>query len=119
MNKENIAAWVENYRRAWQTNNPKHIARLFARDAAYYRDPFAKPWQGRDEITREWLAHADAPGDYEFRYEVIGTGRDTGVVRGWTKYNHPPREYSNIWLIRFDDAGRCVEFTEWWKERKK
>lgn len=118
MNKKTVTTWVENYQRAWHTNSRRDIARLFAKQAAYYPDPFAKPWRGRDEIVRQWLAHADAPGHYEFRFEVLGTGKASGVVRGWTKYHHPPREYSNIWLIRFDDAGRCIEFTEWWKRRK-
>jgi hypothetical protein len=40
-------------------------------------------------------------------------------VRGWTKYFEPEREYSNIWVIRFDDEGRCTEFTEWWMRRKQ
>lgn len=118
MNKKTITTWVENYQRAWKTNSRRDIARLFAKQALYYPDPFAEPWRGRDEIVRQWLAHADAPGDYEFRFDVLGTGKDSGVVRGWTKYHQPFREYSNIWLIRFDNAGRCVEFTEWWKQCK-
>jgi len=117
MKKAIVTAWVEGYIRAWETNAPKDIARLFAKNAEYYTTPFGKPWRGWDGIVREWLAHHDEPGDYEFRYEVVGTGADSGIVRGWTTYKHPPREYSNIWLIRFDDAGRCREFTEWWKER--
>ena len=54
-----------------------------------------------------------------FRYKILAVNDDLGVVRGWTIYkDDPPREYSNIWLIRLDDAGRCTEFTEWWVERR-
>lgn len=28
------------------------------------------------------------------------------------------KEFSNIWLIRFGKQGRCLEFTEWWLEKK-
>jgi hypothetical protein len=24
--------------------------------------------------------------------------------------------FYNVWLLRFDDEGRCVEFTEYWRE---
>jgi hypothetical protein len=34
------------------------------------------------------------------------------VVRGETTY--PDETYSNLWLIRLDDKGRCAYFTEWW-----
>ncbi len=27
---------------------------------------------------------------------------------------YPDETFSNLWLIRLDDAGRCREFTEWW-----
>ena len=37
-------------------------------------------------------------------------------MRGWTHYVEPPSDFSNLWVIRFDAAGDCVEFTEWWME---
>jgi uncharacterized protein (TIGR02246 family) len=114
-----VSAWVEGYLKAWQTNDPQAIGDLFSADAQYYTSPFAEPWQGRDGIVQTWLAHADKPDDFTFRYEVLGTSEDSGIVRGWTTYKDPPKEYSNIWLVRFDDAGKCREFTEWWKEKPK
>ena len=37
---------------------------------------------------------------------------------GWSRYFDPPGElsdeYWNIYLCRFDEVGRCREFTEWW-----
>lgn len=119
MDAKTVTAWVEGYKKAWLTNEAADIGALFAADAEYYTTPFAEPWHGRNEIVKTWIAHADAPGDYEFRYEVLGLGDDSGIVRGWTVYNNPAREYSNIWLLRFDAAGQCREFTEWWKEKPK
>lgn len=120
MDTDIVTKWMEGYIQAWATNDPQTIASLFTADAQYFTGPFAEPWRGRDTIVKSWLAHADKPGDYTFRYEVLGTGPDCGIVRGWTHYNTPPpRDYSNIWLIRFDDTGRCREFTEWWKEKPK
>lgn len=119
MKKSTVEAWVEGYIRAWASNNPKEIGALFTKDAAYYTGPFAEPWRGREAIVREWLARRDEPGEYAFRYEVVGTGTDSGIVRGWTMYRKPAREFSNMWLIRLNAEGRCTEFTEWWVQKKK
>lgn len=119
MDDKLVTAWVEGYKRAWQSNAAADIGALFAEDAKYFTGPFAEPWQGRDTIVQTWIDHGDAPEDYTFRYEVLGTGADCGIVRGWTVYKDPPREYSNIWLIRFDADGKCTEFTEWFKEKPK
>jgi uncharacterized protein (TIGR02246 family) len=113
-----VAAWVDNYVRAWNSNDPVDIGGLFTDDAVYFTGPFDQAWQGRDTIVREWLARQDEPGTTTFRYEVLATGPDVGIVRGWTQYHvEPPSEFSNMWLIRFGADGRCREFTEWWVEK--
>jgi hypothetical protein len=118
MDASAVAAWVDGYVRAWNTNERADIGLLFADNALYYTGPFDEPWQGRDAIIEGWLARQDAPGTTTFRYQVLATGPDLGVVRGWTLYHTPPpSEFSNVWLIRFDERGRCREFTEWWVER--
>jgi uncharacterized protein (TIGR02246 family) len=117
MKKSIVAAWVDAYRRAWESNDPAGIGALFAKKARYFHTPFAEPWEGREAIVAQWLARKDEPGTTTFRCEVIATKGDTGVVRGWTQYLEPPGEYSNIWVIRFDERGRCREFTEWWVQR--
>ena len=113
-----VSAWVEGYVRAWNSNDPDDIGRLFTDDAAYYTDPFDAKWQGRDMIVREWLNRKDEPGDTSFRHEVVAVQDDLGIVRGWTHYfTAPPGDYSNLWVIRFAPDGRCREFTEWWMQR--
>jgi hypothetical protein len=108
---------VERYVRAWNSNDPDEIGSLFTQAAEYRHTPFAEPWQGRDEIVRQWLARRDEPGDTTFRYEVVAVTGDTGVVRGWTRYVHSRNDYSNIWLIAFGTKRRCKAFTEWWVQR--
>jgi uncharacterized protein (TIGR02246 family) len=118
MDSASISDWVERYRRAWNSNDPVEIGALFSDDALYYTGPFDAPWSGRDTIVREWLARQDAPGSTAFRYEVLAAAPETGVIRGWTQYHDPAQTFSNIWLVRFDPAGRCREFTEWWVARR-
>jgi hypothetical protein len=119
MDKKIVSDWIEGYIKAWNSNDPVDIGRLFAEQAAYYTGPFQEPWQGREGIISGWLERRDEPGTFSYRYEVLAASDSVGVVRGWTKYFDPEKEYSNIWVIRFDDQGRCTEFTEWWMRRKQ
>lgn len=118
MDSSTVTAWVDQYVRAWNSNDPAEIGALFTDDASYFTGPFDAPWVGRDVIVREWLKRQDALGSTTFRYELLATTVETGVVRGWTLYHDPPTEFSNIWLVRLDPDGRCREFTEWWVDRR-
>src|SRR6059036_197967 len=114
MDRTDVAAWVERYRRTWESNDPDDIESLFADDGRYLTEPYAEPWAGREAIVRGWLEHRDEPGQTEFTFEVIAVDGDLGIVRGQTKYLDPPeRVYSNLWLVRLDGDGRCREFVEW------
>ena len=114
MDSATVAAWVDRYIQAWNSNDAADIGGLFTIDAAYYTSPFDPPWRGREAIVQGWLDRQDAPGDATFRYEVLASTADTGIIRGWTQYHNPPHQYSNIWLIRLDGYGQCREFIEWW-----
>ncbi len=108
-------AWVGRYVRAWDSNEPAHIAALFTDDAKYYTAPFRQPWSGQEAIVSGWLKHRDKGGDHRFRHEVLGTDGEVGFVRGWTAYDgQSPPSYSNLWVIRLENDGRASEFTEWW-----
>lgn len=116
--KREIDDWVARYVRAWNSNDPDDIGRLFTKSALYFTGPFDRPWKGRDAIVEGWLARQDAPGSFRFRHEVVATTGRVGVVRGWTTYQRPRLENSNIWLVRLDARGRCAEFTEWWVSKR-
>ena len=116
MDEPTVAAWVEHYVRAWETNDPTAIGDLFAEHALYYPTPDTEPWRDRSGIIAGWLARKDEPGTWDFRYQVLAVSADLAFVRGWTHYVEPPSDFSNLWVIRFDATGHCVEFMEWWME---
>ena len=116
MDAQDLETWVGGYRRAWETNEPADIARLFTEDATYYTAPFREPWRGRDAIVAGWLDRKDEPGRWSFRHEILAVADGLGFVRGWTRYQDPPSEYSNLWVVRLEADGRCSDFTEWWME---
>jgi hypothetical protein len=115
--KRTVSRWIDGYVRAWNSNDPEVIGALFNPRAVYRTGPFDAPWRGRRTIVDRWLARKDTPGTWKFRFDIVASRGDTAVVRGWTRYLSPPREFSNLWVIRFDREGRCLEFTEWWVQR--
>lgn len=120
MDRETLERWVDGYREAWESNDPDDIGALFTEDAKYYTEPYAKPIEGRKAIVADWIERKDEPGDTEWRSEVMAVTDDLGFVRGWAKYlTQPPREYSNLWVVRLTDDGLCQEFTEWWMKHRE
>jgi hypothetical protein len=41
---------------------------------------------------------------------------DRAVARGDSRYADG-KVYLNLWVLRFDDEGRCSEFVEWYMLR--
>jgi ketosteroid isomerase-like protein len=113
LDEETVHSWVERYLGAWISNHPDDIASLFTEDARYFTAPHREPWSGRANIVEGWIDRKDEPGRWEFRHEVLAIADDLAFVRGWTHYLDED-DFSNLWMIRLDDGGRCSEFTEWW-----
>jgi ketosteroid isomerase-like protein len=107
-----VTAWVRNYRVAWESNDPDDIANLFAEDAAYFTEPYAKPWLGRDTIVAEWIERQDPPGSTTFEWHPLIVTEDLAIIEATTGY--PDRAYSNLWVLRLDGSGQARQFTEWW-----
>ena len=111
---DRVTAWVEQYVRAWNSNDPADIGALFTDDARYYTEPYAASWTGRQQIIDGWLEHRDEPGNTTFSWRPVVAGPELALVQGETTYLSPPRTYSNMWVILLAADGRCREFTEWW-----
>ncbi|OJF10339.1 nuclear transport factor 2 family protein [Couchioplanes caeruleus] len=113
-NLDAVTAWVNTYRAAWETNDPGAIAGLFAEDAAYFTEPWAQPWVGRQAIVAGWLEHRDEPGSATFEWHPLIVADELAVIEATTRYSSPPRVYSNMWVLRLDNNGQARQFTEWW-----
>jgi len=112
-----LSAWIDGYVRAWNSNDPKDIGVLFAEEASYFPEPYGQPWRGRAQIVENWLERKDEPGEATFTWSPVAVTGDIAVIQGATVY--PDQVFSNLWVIRFDGEGRCVEFTEWWMEHPR
>ena len=114
-----LADWIAAYERAWESNDREEIGALFTDDACYDTTPFREPWQGRQEIVDGWLERKDEPGGWTFEWQPLVETPELAIVTGTTAYRDPPLTYSNLWVLRLADDGRCDEFTEWWMEQQE
>jgi len=117
----NAQRFLDGYLDAWRTNDPDTIRSLFAVDATYRGASGQRtPFTGIDEIVAHWLEERDEPGTWAFLGAVEHETATSAMIRGVTSYSTGPKSgaYDNIWLVRFDDDGRTVEFQDWWFERE-
>lgn len=114
MSTDLLNKWMEGYIRAWNSNEPDDIGALFTDDATYYTAPYREPWRGRSAIVAGWLDRKDQPGEASFTWQPLVVTGELTVVQGLTVY--PDETYSNLWVIRLADDGRCRQFVEWFME---
>jgi len=120
MDLPGVQDWLDRYIAAWNTYDEATIEALFAEDATYRYHPYDDEFlEGRDAIVQNWLENRDEPGTFEAHYEPYAVDGDRAVALGWSRYYEDAskakllRIYDNVFVMRFDADGRCVEFTEY------
>jgi ketosteroid isomerase-like protein len=114
LTRDQLRDWINAYERAWRTPGTDQLNDLFADDASYTTAPFETPFRGLAAISQMWEAERDGP-DEEFTMvgEPVAVEGDTGVARVEIRYGATGGHYRDIWIVRFDESGRCVHFEEW------
>jgi ketosteroid isomerase-like protein len=120
LTKATVQAWLSAYARAWETYDPDAVGDLFSEDAIYLYHPFDEGVRGRLAIVASWVDKKDPPGTYEGSYELVAVDGNLAVAHGRSRYftdaskSKLVREYDNLFLMEFDDDGRCRSFREWY-----
>ena len=122
--------WLRSYVAAWMSFDRDEIAALFSDDIEYRYHPHDEPVRGRDAVVKAWLGEGDnpnastrdEPGTYDAEYRAVAVDGDVAVATGFSTYFDKPggvidRVYDNCFVMRFDDDGRCAQFTEWYMKR--
>lgn len=117
MDRNDVERWVDGYERAWRAPGTDLLAELFAPEATYLPSPWAEPVTGLEEISRFWEDEREGPDEpFELSSEVVVVDGDVAVVRTAVEYLEDGR-WRNLWVVRFDAAGRCLAFEEWTDHR--
>jgi hypothetical protein len=118
-----LSLWLEQYERAWRTSGTAGLGQLFSEGATYQLSPYDESIAGLDAIAAMWERERTGPDEqFTMSSEIVAIDGDTAVVRAAVDYAGPPaREYRDLWVIRFDQAGRCRAFEEWpfWPEQPR
>jgi hypothetical protein len=118
LSRDAFAAWLDAYVAAWRSNDAASIGALFSADASYSYRAGTDVVVGRDAIVAAWLREPDDPGTWDAKYEPLAIDGEVHVSVGWSRYLREDGslrdEYSNIFVCRFDAAGQCSDFMEWW-----
>ncbi len=134
MDRKDVDRWLDAYVSAWKSYDREQIADLFSADVVYRYHPYDEPVSGRDEVVKSWLGEDEHPspgastrdpeGTYDATYRALAVDSDVAVATGSSSYRGTPdgpieRVFDNCFVMRFDAAGRCREFTEWYIERPR
>jgi len=122
ISNESVALWLSNYVDAWKSYDPKAISDLFSEEAHYYHSPYSEPIEGREAIVANWLDDRDKAGTYSGEYRMVAYNGNVAVANGRSSYFESDgktlvREYDNIFVMEFDDLGKCKVFKEWYMKR--
>jgi len=122
VDRQQFQAWLDRYVGAWKTYDPEMIGALFSSGAVYRYHPQDEGLRGRDAVVASWLENRDEPGTYDAHYEPLAIDGDIHVANGWSRYFAPDGgtrdEYLNVYICRFNEAGECTEFTEYWTQNR-
>jgi hypothetical protein len=115
MDRGGVSAWIELYERAWRTAGTQLLDDLFAPEATYRTAPYEEPFRGLPAIKAMWEEGRSGPEEvFAMRSEPVAVDGDTAVARVEVHYGDPVvQEYRDLWVMRFDAAGRCTHFEEW------
>jgi ketosteroid isomerase-like protein len=122
---ETVQRWLDAYNNAWISYDADEIAALFSEDAEYRYHPWDEGddvVRGRAAIIANWLENRDTAGTYRGEYRPLLVKDDDAVTVGTSSYYTDSsqtaldRSYYNLWVLRFDDVGKCRSFTEWYMQ---
>jgi hypothetical protein len=120
-----VQRWLDAYSHAWLTYDPAEIGALFSKDAEYRWHPWDEGdavVRGREDIVAGWLQERDHAGTYRGEYRPLLVQGETAIATGTSSYYTDEaqttldRVFHNLWVLRFNDAGECSSFTEWYMQ---
>ncbi len=122
MGEDELRAWFDAYKRAWETRDAEAAAALFAETAVYQEKPFGKPMRGRATIRAYWEHIPRTQDDIRFHYKVIGLASDGGTVHWWASFVRLPSgkrlHLDGVAAVTLGGDGKCRLFREWWHKRE-
>jgi len=118
---EQVRRAIENYVKAWATNDKKLFLSLFAPDAQWWDPVGTPPFKGLEGVERFWnFAHQDSGRTLEPRIEEIRACGSEGILRFTMQVRIPAKrqalDLSIVDHFSLDDEGRILTARAFWDE---
>lgn len=118
-----LEAWLARYGDAWESRDADKAAALFTPEATYHEMPFDAPIEGAAKIREYWARVTADQRDVDFSARPIMVDGDAGVAEWSARFRTASTgatiELNGVFVLEFDDAGRCTSLREWWHVRQK
>lgn len=118
MDKAQFDGWLGRYGRAWESRVATGFGALFAEDASYQWTPMDPPIRGRRDIEAAFSEAVATQRNIRFRHQVLSVTDGDGICHWQCGFEREstgkPVRLDGIFVVRFDDTGRCASFREWW-----
>lgn len=116
-----LEAWLVRYEQAWESRDAERAVALFTPDARYHEMPFDAPKTGSAGIREYWTTVTADQRDIDFSASVVAVNGATGVAHWSASLRSASSgarvELDGVFILTFDDSGRCSELREWWHVR--
>jgi len=111
-----LAEWIDEYRRAWESSDAEAAADLFTEDATYRSNIFEEPHRGQAGVRAYWVSVTDLQSDITVRMGRPFVDGTRVAVEFWTTMRVDGDETTlpGCLLLDFDEAGRCRRLREYW-----
>ena len=118
-----LVDWLERYEKAWEGRDADQAAALFTTDAIYHEMPFDAPIEGAAKIRAYWARVTADQREVDFTARPVMVDGNTGVAEWTARFRTASTgatiELNGVFVLEFDDAGRCSSLREWWHVRQK
>jgi hypothetical protein len=117
-----LRRWLDAYGRAWETGDADLAVSLYSSDIEYYETPYDEPKRGTEGVRRYCDEAASAQRDVRFWHRPYAVLGDTAIAGWGASFIRVPSgvsvELDGIFVLKFDEHGRCRELREWWHRRE-
>ncbi len=118
LTQSDFAAWLDQYKKAWEERDPKLAAAIFTPGASYRETPFVAPMEGQQAIEDYWRGAVSGQSDVRFSYEILACAGMKGIAHWRATFKGVPAGDSitldGLFCCDFASPDRVQRLEEWW-----
>lgn len=116
-----LSRWLDAYGEAWRLRDADKAADLFSEDSSYHVTPFETPHFGPNGVHKYWADVTANQGNIQFEYQPLSIIGNRGIAHWSAQFDIAPEgpqiELDGIFVLDFDENGKCRQLREWWHLR--